>query len=58
VTIPIHWGSLFPRGLHRVWPHRLIQPPLEFARQVELDGTATDVRVLAPGDSTVVEPRG
>jgi L-ascorbate metabolism protein UlaG (beta-lactamase superfamily) len=38
VTVPIHWGALFPRGFHRVWPHRLVQPPLEFARHVERSG--------------------
>jgi L-ascorbate metabolism protein UlaG (beta-lactamase superfamily) len=57
VTVPIHWGVLFPHGLHRVWPQRLSQPPLEFARHVNRAGTHTDVRVLAPGESTVVEPR-
>ena len=56
VTVPIHWGALFPHGLHRLWPHRLVQPPLEFARHVERAGIATDVRVLAPGEATVVEP--
>jgi L-ascorbate metabolism protein UlaG (beta-lactamase superfamily) len=54
VTVPIHWGSLFPRGLHRVWPHRLVEPPQEFARHVRRAGTATDVRILAPGEQTTV----
>lgn len=58
VTVPIHWGALFPHGLHRVLPHRLVQPPLEFARHVLAAGTVTDVRVLAPGESTDVEPIG
>lgn len=58
VAVPIHWGALFPRGLHRVWPERLIQPPLEFARHVARDGVQTDVRVLAPGETTVVDGRG
>ena len=57
VTVPIHWGALFPRGLHRVWPHRLVQPPLDFARHVRDAGTPTEVRVLAPGESTAIEPR-
>ena len=38
VTVPIHWGVLFPHGLHRVWPQRLSQPPLEFARHVNRAG--------------------
>ena len=55
VTVPIHWGGLFPRGLHRVWPHRLVEPPREFARHVRRAGVATDVRVLEPGETTTVE---
>ncbi len=55
VTVPIHWGALFPRGLHRVWPQRLVQPPQEFARHVQGAGIETDVRVLAPGEETLVE---
>src|SRR6478672_2476992 len=23
VTVPIHWGTLFPQGMHYVWPHLL-----------------------------------
>ncbi len=57
VSVPIHWGALFPRGLHRVWPHRLVEPPREFARHVRRAGIATEVRILEPGESTVVEPR-
>jgi L-ascorbate metabolism protein UlaG (beta-lactamase superfamily) len=57
VTVPIHWGVLFPHGFHRLWPHRLVQPPIEFARHVEKAGIETDVRVLAPGESTSVAPR-
>jgi len=54
VTVPIHWGALFPRGLHRMWPRRLVQPPVDFAQHVQRSGTTTDVRILAPGDSTTV----
>ena len=57
LAVPVHWGGLFPRGLHRVWPHRLVEPPQEFARHVERGGGVTEVRILAPGESTTVGAR-
>jgi L-ascorbate metabolism protein UlaG (beta-lactamase superfamily) len=55
-AVPIHWGTLWPYGLGRVRPHRLSEPPLQFAdRSAEThpDGT---VLVTAPGE-TVALPR-
>jgi len=57
VAVPVHWGGLFPRGMHHVWPHLLVEPPREFARHVREAGTATEVCILKPGESMVVEPR-
>ena len=57
VSVPIHWGTLFPHGLHRVWPEKLVRPPLDFAEGVALAGIETDVRILQPGDMTLVKPR-
>jgi L-ascorbate metabolism protein UlaG (beta-lactamase superfamily) len=54
LSVPIHWGGLFPRGLHRVWPHRLTAPPIDFARSVEETGVPTDVRIIRPGDEADV----
>ena len=51
ITVPVHWGGLFPRGLHRVWPRRLVEPPEEFARHVRQRGSATEVHILAPGET-------
>jgi L-ascorbate metabolism protein UlaG (beta-lactamase superfamily) len=56
VSVPIHWGTLFLRGLHRVWPNRLTSPPLDFLRSVEETGVPTEVRILRPGESTIVLP--
>jgi L-ascorbate metabolism protein UlaG (beta-lactamase superfamily) len=56
VTIPIHWGSLFPHGFHYVWRDRLTMPPVEFLRFCRKRGVATDVRLLAPGDTTTIHP--
>jgi len=53
LTIPIHWGALFPRGFHHVWPDRLHRPPRDFARIVRDLGADLDVRILEPGDRIV-----
>jgi len=53
-VVPIHWGTLWPMGMGRVTPHRLQQPPLDFARfAAEL---APDVRVFVtpPGESVAI----
>jgi L-ascorbate metabolism protein UlaG (beta-lactamase superfamily) len=54
ISIPIHWGTLFPRGFHRVWPTRLTAPPLDFAQSVVAAGVPTEVRILRPGEETVI----
>ncbi len=54
VAIPIHWGTLYPFGLRRVWPGRLRDPGLDFARRVAARDLPTEVRVLRPGASTRV----
>lgn len=56
VAIPIHWGTLYPYGLARIWPARLRDPGHEFERQVAARRIETDVRVLAPGASIAVLP--
>jgi L-ascorbate metabolism protein UlaG (beta-lactamase superfamily) len=53
LTIPIHWGALFPRGFHHVWPDRLHRPPRDFARILRDLGADLDVRILEPGDRIV-----
>lgn len=51
-AVPIHWGTLYPRGLHRVWRRPLDEPAERFADHVHDIAPAVDVRVLRPGDST------
>jgi L-ascorbate metabolism protein UlaG (beta-lactamase superfamily) len=55
VTIPIHWGGLFPEGFHRVWPDQLVEPPREFARFAAATGARTRVVIVAPGERAEVE---
>jgi L-ascorbate metabolism protein UlaG (beta-lactamase superfamily) len=51
VVVPIHWGTLFPAGLHRVRGAALVEPPRAFARLVAETAAGVDVRTLAPGES-------
>jgi L-ascorbate metabolism protein UlaG (beta-lactamase superfamily) len=49
VSIPIHWGTFWPRAMGRIRRHRLTDPPREFQRFVEESGSSTRVSILAPG---------
>jgi L-ascorbate metabolism protein UlaG (beta-lactamase superfamily) len=57
VVVPIHWGTLFPAGLHRVRGAALVQPPRAFARLVADLAPAVEVRTLAPGESLDLDAR-
>jgi L-ascorbate metabolism protein UlaG (beta-lactamase superfamily) len=50
-AIPIHWGTLWPRGLGRIRPGRLIDPPHEFAALAASTHPATSVLVTPPGST-------
>jgi len=52
IAIPIHWGTFYPVGFARFWPHPLERPPLDFAAEVARLAPETEVRVLVPGDVT------
>jgi L-ascorbate metabolism protein UlaG (beta-lactamase superfamily) len=54
LAIPIHWGTFYPVGLARFWPHPLADPPKDFAREVARVAPDTEVRIVAPGDVTTV----
>ena len=54
VAVPIHWGTFFPVGLRRVRPGRLTDPPHEFARYTGEVAPDVEVRVLEPGESTLL----
>jgi L-ascorbate metabolism protein UlaG (beta-lactamase superfamily) len=55
VLVPIHWGTLYPRLLHRLRPEPLSAPPLELARWMGELAPQVEVRVLSPGETTSVE---
>ena len=48
IAVPIHWGTLHPRGRRRgAWFHR---PPHEFAARLAGLAPEIEVRILAPGE--------
>lgn len=57
VVVPIHWGTLYPAGLSRVWSAPLDRPASRFLAAAAELAPATDVRLLRPGESTIVERR-
>jgi L-ascorbate metabolism protein UlaG (beta-lactamase superfamily) len=54
VAVPIHWGTLYPRRLHRLLRAPLTEPGDRFARHAASLAPRADVRVLRPGDSTTI----
>jgi L-ascorbate metabolism protein UlaG (beta-lactamase superfamily) len=56
-AVPIHWGTLYPRHLHRVWRRPLLEPGDHFAADVRRLAPGTDVRVLRAGEATTFDPR-
>lgn len=49
-VIPIHWGTLYPRHLHRVWRRPLDEPGDRFATRARELAPGVEVHVLRPGD--------
>ena len=52
--MPIHWGTLYPRRLHRLWPGPLAEPGERFAGHAARLAPDVDVRVLRPGEGTSI----
>jgi L-ascorbate metabolism protein UlaG (beta-lactamase superfamily) len=57
VVVPIHWGTLYPRQLHRVWSGPLAEPGDRFAAYAARLAPEIDVRVLRPGEGTTIQPQ-
>jgi L-ascorbate metabolism protein UlaG (beta-lactamase superfamily) len=55
VAIPIHWGTLRRFGLRRSRSALVRESARAFAREAARVAPSVDVRVLAPGESTLVE---
>ncbi len=52
LVVPIHWGTLYPLGLARLRPEPLRSPPRELARWMRELAPQSELRVLAPGETT------
>jgi L-ascorbate metabolism protein UlaG (beta-lactamase superfamily) len=49
-----HWGTLYPRSLHRLWTRPLVEPGDRFAAAAARVAPETDVYVLRPGEEAEV----
>lgn len=56
VAVPIHWGTLYRMGLRRSRRKLIDQAPAEFAAAAAALAPSVDVRVLQPGEATVIDP--
>jgi L-ascorbate metabolism protein UlaG (beta-lactamase superfamily) len=54
VAVPIHWGTLYPVGLHRLLSRQLSEPGERFREACAIVAPAVDVRVLRPGESATI----
>ncbi|HVP03124.1 MAG TPA: MBL fold metallo-hydrolase [Solirubrobacteraceae bacterium] len=55
IAVPIHWGTLYPLGVHRVRPKALARPPRVFEAWAAQLAPAVQVRVLRPGEALDLE---
>ena len=56
IALPIHWGTLYPSQLHRVWRAPLHEPGDRFATHAARIAPDVDVRVLRPGEDVTLDP--
>ncbi len=56
VVVPIHWGTLYPAGLARVWRGPSDAPGGRFRAACAELAPNTELRVLDPGEGTLIEP--
>ncbi len=54
VAVPIHWGTFYPRVMHRWKPEPLRDPPHRYATESARVAPDTEVRILQPGETTGV----
>ena len=54
LAVPIHWGTFYPRGVHRGRPHALSGPPHAYAAETARVAPETEVRILRPGEGTQI----
>jgi L-ascorbate metabolism protein UlaG (beta-lactamase superfamily) len=55
VVVPIHWGTLYPAGLARVWGGPLDEPVVRFRTACATLAPAAELRALLAGETTIVD---
>jgi L-ascorbate metabolism protein UlaG (beta-lactamase superfamily) len=55
VSVPIHYGTFWPRGMGWLRSHVFHEPGRDFAAHAHAVAPDVDVRLLAPGSSTQVD---
>jgi L-ascorbate metabolism protein UlaG (beta-lactamase superfamily) len=55
-AVPVHYGTMWPIGMHRIRAHMFHEPGREFARLAERTAPDTRVRVLAQGETLTIGP--
>jgi L-ascorbate metabolism protein UlaG (beta-lactamase superfamily) len=53
-AVPIHWGTLYPAGAHRIAGDRLTRPATRFAAWTRLIVPELEVASLQPGEATTI----
>lgn len=54
VAVPVHYGVYYPPGMLALWRGRDILPPRAFARYAGRLAPEVEVRIVPPGESTIV----
>jgi L-ascorbate metabolism protein UlaG (beta-lactamase superfamily) len=54
LAIPMHWGTLLPIGIAGRHRDRLGDPPRQFAEHVASLAPGVEVRILQPGQGTML----
>lgn len=54
-AVPIHWGTLFPPRLERLFGGRLTEPAERFSALAARVAPAVEVRMLQPGEATGID---
>ncbi|WP_299577314.1 MBL fold metallo-hydrolase [uncultured Williamsia sp.] len=55
ITVPVHFGTLWPRGLGAVAPDEFLPPGAEFVRAAAVHAPRTRARELRPGEALAVD---
>jgi L-ascorbate metabolism protein UlaG (beta-lactamase superfamily) len=53
-AVPVHYGTLWPIGMHRIRTHMFTEPGRRFAELAERSAPDTQVRVLAHGETLTI----